>query len=165
VDKLKRIAAKKKITTNALVSQILESFLEWEMSAVEAGWIVMPKPFLIDFLKELEDKTITDIVSKQSKNIAKDIAHHMKGKHDLEEWLSIIRARSKRSGFNLTEHQRNNDLVIIMQHDMGKKWSVYFKTFYESIFHDLGVKTNFDYTDNSIIMKLHKVPEHILNYT
>jgi hypothetical protein len=40
---------------------------------------------------------------------------------------------------------------------MGEKWSIYFKDFYENVFYDLGVKTSFDYTENTVI-KLEDVP-------
>ncbi len=44
-----------------------------------------------------------------------------------------------------------------MQHNMGENWSIYFKTYFENIFHDLGVKTEFDYTDNTLVIKIDKV--------
>ncbi|MDE1826946.1 MAG: hypothetical protein KGH83_05080 [Thaumarchaeota archaeon] len=162
VDKLKKIAAKKNMTTNALVSQIVDSFLGWELNAAEAGWVVMPKPFLIELFEKLDQETVVTVISQISKRMAKDITHYMKGKHDLQGWLSIIRGRAERSGFHLTEHQQNQSLVIIMQHDMGENWSVYFETFYENVFDDLGVKSEFDHTDKSLIIKLHDIPDHIL---
>lgn len=162
IDLLKKIAVKKNMTTNALVSQIVDSFLDWEINAAEAGWVVMPKPFLIELFEKLDQDTVVNVISQLSKRMAKDIAHYMKGKHDLQEWLSIIRGRSERSGFHLTEHQQNKSLVIIMQHDMGTNWSIYFKTFYKNIFEDLGVKAEFDHTDKTLIIKLHDIPDHVL---
>ena len=164
VDKLKKTATKKNMTTNSLVSQIVDSFLEWELNAAEAGWVVMPKPFLIELFENLDQETVVNVISKISKRMAKDITHYMKGKHDLQEWLSIIRSRAERSGFNLTEHQQNHSLVIIMQHEMGENWSIYFQTFYENVFADLGVKSEFDYTDKSLIIKLHDFPDHSLDH-
>lgn len=162
VDKLKKTAVKKKMTTNALVSQIVDSFLEWELNAAEAGWVIMPKPFLIELFEQLDQDIVKNTISRLSKRMAKDITHYMKGKHDLEEWLSIIRGRAERSGFHMTEHQHNGTLTMIMQHDMGENWSIYFETFYENVFHDLGAKSEFDHTDKSLIIKLHDVPDHIL---
>ena len=43
-----------------------------------------------------------------------------------------------------------------MQHDMGENWSLYFKTYFQNIFHDLGVKAEFDYTDNTLVIKIEK---------
>ncbi|MDE1828784.1 MAG: hypothetical protein KGI25_00525 [Thaumarchaeota archaeon] len=164
VNKMKKIAARKNMTTNALASQIVDSFLGWELNAAEAGWVVMPKPFLIGLLEKLDKETVVSVTSQLAKHLAKDITHYMKGKHSLQEWLSIIRGRAERSGFHLTEHQQNHGIVIIMQHDMGENWSIYFKTFYENVFSDLGVKVEFDYTDKSIIIKLPDVSNHVLNH-
>lgn len=162
VEMLKKIAAKKKITANALVSQMIDSFLEWEINAAEAGWITMPKPFLVELFKEFDKEKVRHSIQRISKQLAKDITHYMKGRHDLASWISIIKGRAERSGFNLSEHQEGRDLVIIMQHDMGENWSIYFKTFYENVFEDLEAKVDFDYTDKSLIMRLHNPPEHLL---
>jgi hypothetical protein len=88
--------------------------------------------------------------------MAKDINLSMRGKHDLTSWLSLIRARSTRSGFNLTEYEDERKHELVMQHDMGENWSIYFKTFFENVFHDLGVKTEFDLTDNTLVIKIDK---------
>ncbi len=164
VNKMKKIAERRNMTTNALASQIVDSFLEWEINAAEAGWMVMPKPFLKGLLEKIDKETIVSVTSNLAKQMAKDITHYMKGKHSLQVWLSIIRARAERSGFNLTEHHQNHNLVIIMQHEMGENWSIYFKTFYENVFSDLGVKSEFDYTDKSIIIKLLGVSNHPSSY-
>jgi hypothetical protein len=80
----------------------------------------------------------------------------MKEKHNLHTWLSMIRGRCERSGFNLTEFRQGDNIELVMQHDMGEKWSTE-GAFYESVFYDLGVKTSFDYTDNTIVIKLEDV--------
>ena len=88
--------------------------------------------------------------------MAKDISLYMRGKHDLNSWLSVIRARCIRSEFDLTEYEDERKHEIIMQHNMGENWSIYFKTYFENIFHDLGVKSEFDYTDNTVVIKIDK---------
>ena len=155
-DKIKASASKQKISPNALVSHILDSHIEWEMNAVAAGWVVMPKPFLIQLIKLIDKEKIEKTVTILSTRMAKDMNLFMRGKHDLNSWLSILRARSSRSGFQWTEYEDEGELEIIMQHEMGENWSLVFKTFYENVFHDLGVKTDFDYTDNMLIIKIQK---------
>jgi hypothetical protein len=39
---------------------------------------------------------------------------------------------------------------------MGENWSIFFKTYFENVFHDLGVKTEFDLTDNTLVIKIYK---------
>ena len=53
----------------------------------------------------------------------------------------MIRGRCERSGFNLKEFRQDDKIEACDAHDMGEKWSVYFKAFYENVFYDLGVKT------------------------
>ncbi|MDE1765670.1 MAG: hypothetical protein KGI27_05240 [Thaumarchaeota archaeon] len=154
LDNLREVAKRQKITPNSLAGQILGSHLEWELSAAAAGWISMPKSFLVEFMKLVDEKEMERIISKLSKEMAKDMDLYMRGKHDVESWLSIIRARSARSGFELTEYGEGNTLELVIQHDMGKKWSRYFKTFYENVFYDLGIKADFDYTENTLAIKL-----------
>src|SRR6185437_15904971 len=105
-NKLKVLAGKQKLSPNALVSQILDSHLEWELTATAAGWVVMPKPFLIELFKVIDGN-----------RIEKDISLYMRGKHDLNSWLSIIRARCARSEFNLTEYEDETKHELIIQHD------------------------------------------------
>ncbi|MFZ0184657.1 MAG: hypothetical protein WAL88_07475 [Nitrosotalea sp.] len=155
-NKLKVLAGKQKLSPNALVSQILDSYLEWELTAASAGWIVMPKPFLIELFKVVDFNTIEKVISKLSSRMSKDISIYMRGKHDLDSWLSVIRVRCARSEFNLTEYEDEIKHELIMQHDMGENWSLYFKTYFQNIFHDLGVKSEFDYTDNILIIKIEK---------
>ncbi|MGI0045606.1 MAG: hypothetical protein ACREBB_00250 [Nitrosotalea sp.] len=155
-DKIKTSASKQKTSSNALVSKILDSHVEWEMNAIAAGWVAMPKPFLIELFKLIDKEKIEKTITALSVRMAKDMTLYMRGKHDLNSWLSMLRARSSRSDFNWTEYEDDGELEIIMQHDMGENWSLYFKTFYENVFHDLGVKTEFDYTDNTLVIKIQK---------
>ncbi len=157
-NRIKVFAKKQKISPNAIVSQILDSHVEWEINAVAAGWAVMPKPFLTQLFKSVDKEKVEKTISSLSVRMAKDMNLYMRGRHDVDAWLSILRARSQRSGFNITEYEDERYHEIVMQHDMGENWSLYFKTFYENVFHDLGVKTEFDYTDNTIVIKMEKGP-------
>ncbi len=155
-NKIKVFAKKQKLSPNALVSQILDSHVEWEINAVAAGWAVMPKPFLIELFKLVEKDKVQKTIANLSVRMAKDMNLYMRGRHDVDAWLSILKARAQRSGFNLTEYEDDRTHEIVMQHDMGENWSLYFKTFYENVFHDLGAKTEFDYTDNTLVIKIDK---------
>lgn len=157
-NKIKAYAKKQKVSPNALVSQILDAHVEWEANAVAAGWAVMPKPFLTELFKLIDREKIEKTISKLSVQMAKDMNLYMRGRHDLDAWLSILRARAQRSGFNITEYEDERTHEIVMQHDMGEAWSLYFKTFYENVFHDLGARTDFDYTENTIVMKIDRAP-------
>ncbi|HYA85079.1 MAG TPA: hypothetical protein VEH06_16770 [Candidatus Bathyarchaeia archaeon] len=158
LDNIRNVAKREKTSLNLLVNNILESYIKWELNAPRAGWALMPKRFLIELIKEVDIDKISKIMSKLSKPMSKEMDLYMKGKHNLDTWLSMIRGRCERSGFNLTEFRQDDKIELVMQHDMGEKWSIYFRDFYENVFYDLGVKTSFDYTENTLVIKLEDVP-------
>ena len=155
-NKLKIFAGKQKTSPNSLVSQILDSYVEWEMSAVSAGWMVMPKPFIRELFELIDKDKIEKTIVKLSVRMAKDMNLYMRGKHSLDSWLSILRARSSRSGFSWTEYKEDGKLEIVMQHDMGENWSIYLKSLCQNVFYDLGVKSEFDHTDKTLVIKIDK---------
>jgi hypothetical protein len=157
LDEIRNVAKRENTSPNAMVNKILESHIHWELNAPQAGWALMPKRFLIEIIKEVDNDKISNIMSKLSKTMSKEMDLYMKGKHNLDTWLSMIRGRCERSGFNLTEFRQDDNIELVMQHDMGEKWSIYFKSFYENVFYDLGVKTSFDYTENTLVIKLEDV--------
>ena len=46
LDKIRNAAKREKTSPNGLVNNILESYIQWELNALQAGWTLMPKRFL-----------------------------------------------------------------------------------------------------------------------
>ena len=154
LDNLKMVAKKEKTNVNTLVSQILESHLGWDLYASEVGWVVMLKAGMLELIKNLDTETITEIAKKIADSGAKEIALFMRGKYGIDEWISITQDRARMSGFSLKEYQGKNKKRFVMHHDMGEKWSIFFKTYYETVFDELGAKVHCDFTENSIVIEL-----------
>ena len=81
----------------------------------------------------------------------------MRGNYGVTEWISILIDRARISGFKLKEYIEDDKIKLVQYHDMGEKWSIFFMIFYETVFDELGIKVNSDYTENSIIIELLKV--------
>lgn len=154
LQELKEISADEKISLNTLTNQILNSHLKWDLHAPEVGWVVMLKSAVTELIKKADDQTIIKIAKESAETGAKEIALYMRGNYGIEEWLSILKDRAKMSGFNLKEYSDKNGKKIVMHHEMGEKWSLFFKTYYETVFYDLGVKVRTEITENSIILFL-----------
>ena len=82
------------------------------LDAPHAGWALMPKLFLIELTKEVDNDKISKIMSKLSKTMSKEIDLYMKGKHNLDTWLSMIRGRCEKSGFNLKEFRQDDKIEL-----------------------------------------------------
>ena len=46
--------------------------------------------------------------------MSKEMDLYMKGKHNLDTWLSMIRGRCERSGFNLKEFRQDDKIELVM---------------------------------------------------
>ncbi len=154
MNNLKSVAKKEKTTVNTLVSNILESHLGWDIYAAEVGWVVMLKAGLIEIIKSLDNEAIANVAKKVADSGAKEISLYMRGKYGIDEWISITRDRARMSGFSLKEHKLKDKTKLVMHHDMGENWSVFFKSYYETVFNDLGAKVSIDFTENAIMIEL-----------
>ena len=157
LESLKSIAKKEKLSVNTLVNQIFSSHVGWDLYAAEAGWVVMLKSGLTEIIKQIDKETIVKIATKMSESGAKEIALFMRGKYGVDEWISIFHDRAKICGFKVKEYHEDNKTRFVMNHEMGENWSLFFMTYYESVFNDLGVQVNSDYTENTIVLELENI--------
>jgi hypothetical protein len=151
LDNLKKKAKHDKVTLNTLVSQIIADYFDWSMTAIEAGWMVMPRMTVrkaFEMLSQEEILTLAD-ASYQEK---KEMFIFMKGKDDEQSFLSILRMRAEKSGFHLRELEKDGKTTFIIQHDMGRNYSLFCKSLYETIMHKYGVQVELEITDHTLIM-------------
>jgi hypothetical protein len=153
LDKLKAKANQDRISLNTLVNQIIVGYAEWDLTAISAGWMVMPKKVMKKMIAKLSEKEIKQL-AKETVDEMKSIALFMTNKSDLESFFSIIRIRSKKSGFQIKEVVDNNKNTFIIQHDLGAKWSLFNKIFYEELLHSLEKRVTFETTDNTIVINV-----------
>ena len=121
------------------------------MTAIDAGWMVMPKMTVkkaFEMLSQDEILTLADTAYEGKK----EMVVFMKGKNDAQSFLSILRMRAERSGFHLRELEKDGTTTFIIQHDMGPNYSLLCKSLYETIMHQYGVQVDLQTTDHTFIM-------------
>ncbi|MBM3910371.1 MAG: hypothetical protein FJ356_01830 [Thaumarchaeota archaeon] len=153
LDKLKAKANQDRISLNTLVNQIIVGYAEWDLTAIGAGWMVMPKSVMKKMIAKLSEKEVEQL-AKETFGEMKGVALFMTNKSDLEAFFSIVRMRSKKSGFQVKEMTENNKTTLIIQHDLGVKWSLFSKTFYEEILHSLDKRVTFEIRENTIAINV-----------
>lgn len=157
LENLKSISQKDKISLNTLANQVFDSHVNWDVHAAEVGWVVMLKSGLKELIKLADKETISKIAKEAAEINAKEISLYMRGNYGVTEWISILKDRARISGFKLKEYVEDDKIKLVQYHDMGEKWSLFFMIFYETVFDELGIKVNSDYTENSIVIELLKV--------
>ncbi len=149
--KLKEYADHEQLSLNSLANQVFSNFVDWDATASKIGWIVFHRNALRAFLDAIDEDTLRNIAVSTA-DYLKDVTLLMSDKPDIESYYMMLRNRAKRSGFVLLESRNGNSRKIILQHDMGKKGSMFFKAHYERMLHNLGHPVEFDYTDNTLVL-------------
>lgn len=115
--------------------------------------MVIPKDALKSMLNRLDENDAVQI-GTETAAYTKDIRLLMRNKDDVEGFLSIMRQRSQKSGFQVRETSENGTRKFIIQHDMGTNWSLYAKSLYGEIIHSLGGTATIEYTPNTLIIEI-----------
>lgn len=119
----------------------------------QCSWMVMSKFVMKKIFAQLTEKEVEQL-ARETFSEVKDILLFMTNKNDLEGFFSVLRARSKKSGFQVKEIVENNKTIFIIQHDLGIKWSLFSKTFYEGVLHSLERRATFEITENTIVINI-----------
>jgi macrodomain Ter protein organizer (MatP/YcbG family) len=170
IDELQTEADNRQMPLSVLINQILKRYVEWDRYQNRIG--LMPVPRAI--LSNLTDKAISiaesrgvkdidlyrDELIKQASELAfsliKDSVLFMKKHYNLEVVLSVLEEYMNVSGIKAdhkVEGPRKH--VFIIQHEMGKNWSLFTKELLALIFENLAnAKAEIDMTPNTTIAEV-----------
>lgn len=151
LDKLKAKAKNEGSNLNTLVNQILAEYLQWDMTATKAGWIVVLADVLRKMMNELDEKTLYKIAIATADS-TKDVRLMMTGNDTIDGFFSILRNRLRKSGISYIESSEKGMIKFIIHHNMGKKWSFFYKTQHERMLQNLGQPSTVDFTENTLII-------------
>lgn len=151
IERLRAESKNREISTNTLVNQALKRFLEWDMYQTKIGLVSINKPVFVEIFEKFTQKEIIKIASHVGKNEVRDIALFMKGKIDLDSFISWFEMRMMNSSVQVSHSIEKDIHTYVMKHDLGKNWSIYHKTILELIFEEfLNKKIDVKYNKNMI---------------
>lgn len=102
-------------------------------------------------MDRLSDDEITKLSEYISKNEMKDTVLLMKKRYDAAAFVDFIESWARVSGFEYRHDINDKTHSFMIQHDMGKRWSVYLENLFKHVFLDVGAKwADFHSTDNTV---------------
>ena len=138
--KLQGESTRKKVNFNYLINQILELHVNWDEFGTQMGRLSMSRRTFRALLDSLDEKTVVKIAETVAKEEYKRAAKFFFGKADLhcviqfmENWLGAANLKFR----HITDGDKN---TYIIDHDLGKNWSLLFLTRLESILSEFGYK-------------------------
>lgn len=137
-------AENRMVSTNTLISQILKRFVEWDKFEPLSGMIHIPRPVVIEVFNKKSNEDIINMAESIGKNAIYNTVLFMRGESDLNTFLSWIETEMNHHSLNVRHINEGCIHKYVIKHDLGYKFSLYYKTIIESIFKDyFGEKINF----------------------
>jgi predicted HicB family RNase H-like nuclease len=151
LNKLQHEAEQKDTSVNALVTHIMRRHIDWHSNAAKAGFVTVRRGLLIDLINRLPDKEISSIAEYITKKETKDFVLLLRNEYNIESALDVIETWIKISGHPYRHEVNYSRHSYVIQHDMGKNWSLYMAEQYRFLFEEFELKrVEFDINDNTL---------------
>ena len=152
LNKLHYEAARKDISVNTLVSHIIRRHFDWHSNAAEAGFVTVRRGLLSNLISRVPEKEISSIAEYIAKTETKDFVLLLRNEYNIESALDVIETWIKISGYPYRHEVNYTQHSYVIQHDMGKNWSLYLAELYRFLFKEFGLKSvEFDLNQNSLV--------------
>ncbi len=131
----------KQITLNQLLNKIVKKHVKWERFAEEIGLVFLSKPVFRNLLSKIEDRDLQLLASTYCRGTLKDATMFQKGKIDFPSILETIDIWLENSHIPF---RRFDTSKYVIQHDLGKKYSLYLFTAISALLSEVGYGTKRD---------------------
>lgn len=153
LEKLCKEAETRQISVNTLVNQIVNEHLDWHLYAAQAKLYYVPKPFISRVLEKFTEQQLSELAEASAKKDFVDIGLLLRGEFTMSSFLSILENWSRISDIPYRAEEIENTQKIIIEHNMGSKYSYLFKEIYRLLLENsFKTKADFDITDNTIVL-------------
>ncbi len=134
IHRLRGLSQMQEVSTNTLVNQALKRFIDWDVYLPRSGFVILSKPVLAKLFDNLDEKFVVEIASTIGREGIEDIALFMRGKVELNSFISWYETLMINSSVQISHLVDNGFHTMVLKHDLGNNWSLYQKTILELIF-------------------------------
>ena len=151
LEKLLKEADESGVSLNAIVSKALKQYIDWHSNAVKAGFITVRRATVLKLLEKVSEDEIKHIGRYIASSESKDFVLMLRNEYNINSALDVIETWIKISGYPYNHETKYDKHRYFIQHDMGKKWSLYLSEAYAFIFEEFGLeKPRFEIRENSL---------------
>jgi hypothetical protein len=151
LDELRRESDHKRISLNTLATQIFRTHRDYGSMSAKAGMVSFHKSLLMRMMDRLTEDEIIKLSEYIAKNEMKDTILLMKKRYDVTAFVDFVESWSRVCGFEYRHDISDRTHSFVIQHDMGRRWSIYIANVFKHAFTDVGAKwADFETTDNTV---------------
>ena len=137
VTRLRKDANDEDISVNTLVNQILRNHIEWHCVASKAGFISVRRGFVKAMIDKLSEEEVKMLAREIATTSNRDFLMILRNKVSLESAIDFVESWLRTSGFVYRrESNTSGKYSFVIQHDMGRKWSLYLGELYKHLFEE-----------------------------
>lgn len=157
LNELRREAENRQISLNTLANQMFKQFIDWHFSAAKAGWIPAQREMLRKLINKYSDEESRELGKYVADFQMPDLILLLRRQYDFDSFLDVMEALLKVSQFPYNHSENDGKHVFVIQHDLGKKWSLYMTQLFLSVCEELASRPEIMSTDNTVTMKVDAV--------
>ncbi len=139
-DALSSEAVEKKTNQDALLAQILERYFGFEANMSNAGLVSIPKPLLVKLMAELPERKVIAFAEYISQDIITDMMAVLQTEYTVESFLRVIESWAMVSKIPFRRITKGSLNTCVLQHDLGKNWSVYLGHLFKNVIEEVAQK-------------------------
>jgi len=155
LDDLRKESEQKTVSLNTLTNQIIKSYIKWYSPAQRAGIMFVPKYLLISIIDNLAEYQIERLAEQFRKSGYEETLLMMSKEYSLPVILDLFDSWLNVSNMQFDRESSEGSLTYIINHGVGRKWSLFLEKVFWYIVKDLGITgARFDVTDGTVTIKI-----------
>jgi hypothetical protein len=149
IEKLRKEAAQREISLNTMAGQIFRQHVDWHSNAAKAGFLTVRKGLILRLLEIAPEDHLVKIAEYIAKKETKNFVLMLRNEYNITSALDVIETWIRIAGYPYRHDVNYSKHSYTIQHEMGRKWSIFLAEQYRFLFEDFGVKNvKFDITDS-----------------
>ena len=149
---LREESDKKQVSLNILVNQIFKDYLDWHRYASQGKSMDYPRSVITRVFDKLTHEQLSEIADDTGRNNFVDLAL-LRGEVTISFYLNTIQNWLRVSALPYKHEINGNVHNFTIEHRMGKNFSFFLKEYNSNILDLLGIKSDFNITDNLVAFK------------
>ena len=128
-------------TVSAIINNILRKYVSWDQFVSDIGFVFLQKPFVRNIFEHVSDDELVKAAKTSCYTGMRDAISFIHGKNDVESIVDVLKLWFSASNFINKVIQVDGKTEFRIQHNLGRKGSLYIGTLISSLFADLNIKS------------------------
>ena len=134
LSRLRKDANEEVISVNVLVNKIVKDHIIWHSIAPKAGFVPVRKQLVTYLLDQLTEEQVKAAAEQIARTTNLDFLMLLKNKISIDSAIDFIESWLRASNIVYRHERTENKHTFVIQHNMGRHWSIYLGELYTHLF-------------------------------